>query len=1196
MREINDQYPEYAEPYEPIKGGKHHKGIYGTRGPERRNSPKRFLFFALIGLLLLLLVSTRPGGEMPGTEPQTDEKKTVVTSETKSEEPSEPDMPEPPINPEEHKDIPETPEEPKKPEEPVTPETPASTSSSETLDSPDEPDEPEDSPETSEDSPETSEPEDEPSSPTEPDLPVEPEEPTYKDPTVSIAHVYYWYCLGHIEVEYNITANDGESITSYSTVTSMRDPSMTVGMPSKTGAGTIDANADGYGKITYMSADEWKTDVTLAYTLNGESKTLTVSNTAQPEFMDFLWLDPQYLSGNSSTTNKVVSDTIKFRYGKNDRHTYDVSFAKIEMGWMKEVPLSGGGSTYEEVGSTKKTVWNGTGTSPITGPTGPTTDGDYKVLTFDYHDLLNVVPPADAAGATHFYLDYYMKGTGTDTDGTVYTIHEPTFGRSTPCEIEKDLEVTINYIYLWDELNHIEVGYTITPGDAEDIRSVATVTSDIDSSKTVTMTEQAGSGKISVNADGSDKLWWHHDGDSWTVEVELNYTLHGENRTRTFSASMPPEFQGNLSLYGLGVSGSGTDVDSQAVTADIVFEYPSDDRHEYDINVTGIDIGWKDKNGNKIGSTKTVWNGSEPSPVTGPTGPVTDGDHKNLTFHYEGTLDATPLADAEGATHYYLIFYTEGTGKDVERDGHVYTVHRPTSIELASIALPGVTLAEPEVSFDHLYWYSAVDHLELGYEVTANDAAIISSQATITFDPWPGEHFEQTMPVAWGTGPITVEDHNNGLEFRSIGEWVTTITLSYKLGGESKMKDFEFSGSPEYIYASLETEFGTASGTIDKLNLDYEVNLVYKKGDPHTYSIDFTKVEIEWFEVDSYGHNIPAGRETIWSKSKGDPQVFTGPYNSGPNADGNMIQGYSFWYEGLDAAPPDPDALRFKLHFYADINGDDIYDSPDELYTYTEIRNFPGVIVGAPVVEIGPVYGWRELDHLMVNYSIAGKLATDIESYAEISADIGGTVRTFQMDTIDGPGDDLNSSMNVYDPDPDNYINFRSIMDSGTVDVTIHLKYTLDEVEMTSEFTEEKSVVPMECYLTQGDFEVSGTGGIANISCDLNLEKEWGDPHNYTLNFDRVEVFWYYADSDTSVYSEEIRSGNIDAWFVKDDDTYTYSDTINNLIPPDSDCTRYSLSFHAIAKGDDEYDIQGEGLGINLNFVTDIRELSEVYP
>ena len=138
---------------------------------------------------------------------------------------------------------------------------------------------------------------------------------------------------------------------------------MTVGMPSKTGAGTIDANADGYGKITYMSADEWKTDVTLAYTLNGESKTLTVSNTAQPEFMDFLWLDPQYLSGNSSTTNKVVSDSIRFSYGKNDRHTYDVSFTKIEMGWMKEVPLGGGGNTYEEVGSTRRQ--SGTAPEPL---------------------------------------------------------------------------------------------------------------------------------------------------------------------------------------------------------------------------------------------------------------------------------------------------------------------------------------------------------------------------------------------------------------------------------------------------------------------------------------------------------------------------------------------------------------------------------------------------------------------------------------------------------------------------------------------------------------------------------------------------------------------------------------------------------------------------------------------------------------
>ena len=1188
MREINDQYPEYAEPYEPVKGGKHHKGIYGTRRPERRNSSKRFLFFALIGLLLLLLVSTRPGGEMPGTEPQTDEKKTVVTSETKSEEPSEPDTPEPPINPEEHKDIPETPEEPKKPEEPAAPETPASTSSSETPDSPDEPDE-------SEDSPETSEPEDEPVSPTEPDLPVEPEEPTYKDPTVSIAHVYYWYCLGHIEVEYKITANDGESITSYSTVTSMRDPSMTVSMPSKTGAGTIDANADGYGKITYMSADEWKTDVTLAYTLNGESKTLTVSNTAQPEFMDFLWLDPQYLSGNSSTTNKVVSDTIKVRYGKNDRHTYDVSFAKIEMGWMKEVPLSGGGYTYEEVGSTKKTVWDGTGTSPITGPAGPTADGDYKVLTFDYHDLLNVVPPADAAGATHFYLDYYMKGTGTDTDGTVYTIHEPTFGRSTPCEIEKDLEVEINYIYLWDELNHIEVGYTITPGDAENITSIATVTSYIDSSKTITMTEQAGSGKISVNADGSDKLWWHHSGDSWTVEVVLNYTMHGENRTRTVSATMPPEFKGNLSLYGLGVSGSGTDVDSQAVTADIVFEYPADDRHKYNINVTRIDIGWKDKNGEKIGSTRTVWNGSNPSPVTNPAGPVIDGDHKNLTFHYEGTLNATSPADVEGATHYYLIFYTEGTGKDVERDGHVYTVRRPTSIELASIPLPGVTLVEPEVSFDHLYWYAAVDHMELGYSVTANDADVtsLSSQATITFDPWPGEHRELTMPEVNGadnTDSITVEK-NNGEELfiQSSGPWVTTITLRYMLGGELKEKKIEVPLNPEIILPEFDPISVETSGSINELDLSCDLNLVNEAGDEHEYSLDFTKVEIEWLQEDTIWGYTTLGSETIWNKETGDGDAFEF-LSRGQNSDGNKEVKYSFALDDVDATPSDPTATKFRLIFDANISGNHaVYDTIGEfMHHTTEVVDLPAW--EDPTVTGVNVLWWDEIYHLMVRYNIDKKDA-DVDEHGlaiiKSEAVLSDGSDTCSMGEVGGDGDIEVSKIGVNLPD----YNYRPMMDSNTVNVTIYLSYELGGEEKTKSFTFANCPINKMAPTLTGAVHSSTQSGRTLDMEDYRIElnKPGGDPHSYNLEFIEVGIIWYTADGD---YRKTIWNAGYGYYPFTGDGPYTYSDTID-IMPPDPDCTHYSLWFNAIAEGNDEFDSNDSG--INLSHETEKWKLPDIY-
>ena len=826
---------------------------------------------------------------------------------------------------------------------------------------------------------------------------------------------------------------------------------MTVGMPSKTGAGTIDANADGYGKITYMSADEWKTDVTLAYTLNGESKTLTVSNTAQPEFMDFLWLDPQYLSGNSSTTKKVVSDTIKFRYGKNDRHTYDVSFAKIEMGWMKEVPLSGGGSTYEEVGSTKKTVWNGTGTSPITGPTGPTTDGDYKVLTFDYHDLLNVVPPADAAGATHFYLDYYMKGTGTDTDGTVYTIHDPTFGRSTPCEIERDLEVTINYIYLWDELNHIEVGYTITPGDAEDIRSVATVTSDIDPAKTVTMDERTGSGPISVNADGSGRLWWHHSGDSWTVEVELNYTMHGENRTRTCSVSMPPEFKGPLWLYGLGDSGSGSSVDNQAVTSDIIFQYPADDRHTYDITFTGIDIGWEKQvpigNGGytyeKVGSKRTIWDGTGTSPITGPTGPVTEGDYKRLTFSYSGTLDATPPADAEGATHYYLICYTEGTGTDT--DETVYWINRPTSAELTPIALPGVTLVEPEVTFDHLYWYQLVDHLELGYEITANDATDITSQAKITYDPG-GLYMEHTMPEVTGAGSKKVEDNAGGdLQIFSGGQWVTTITLQYKLGGESKEKVLTVPGNPELFSGYMETKLGSISGTFSNMNVGCELHVYYRDGDSHEYTPKFKKVDIEWFR----NNYESVGTSTIWEE--GGQQVFLGPYSSGPNADGNMDLEYSFWYEGLDATPPLSSVTKFQLHFYGEMNGNDEYDTAMELYAFTDKEDLPGVVPpsgNAPDVTIDHVYWWRELDHLMVQYSIEANDAVNIVSYAQLT----NGYDTCSMESVSGDGS-IEVSLLADD--------YRAMLDSGSVDVTIYLTYSLGEEFGNAEYTETRSVEEM---------------------------------------------------------------------------------------------------------------------------------------
>ena len=176
------------------------------------------------------------------------------------------------------------------------------------------------------------------------------------------------------------------------------------------------------------------------------------------------------------------------------------------------------------------------------------------------------------------------------------------------------------------------------------------------------------------------------------------------------------------------------------------------------------------------------------------------------------------------------------------------------------------------------------------------------------------------------------------------------------------------------MYAYLETESESVSGSVDNMNVGYELQLVYKAADPHTYSLDFTEVEIEWFLTDVNGDDSSVGTKTIWNK--GDQQVFWGPYPSGPNADGNMLLGYSFWYPGLDATPPDSRAWKFRLIFHGNIDGDDTYDTSGDMYYQTDKTPIPGVtpIIGEePEVTIDHVYWWRELDHLMVEYTIDGK-------------------------------------------------------------------------------------------------------------------------------------------------------------------------------------------------------------------------------
>ena len=70
---------------------------------------------------------------------------------------------------------------------------------------------------------------------------------------------------------------------------------------------------------------------------------------------------------------------------------------------------------------------------------------------------------------------------------------------------------------------------------------------------------------------------------------------------------------------------------------------------------------------------------------------------------------------------------------------------------------------------------------------------------------------------------------------RILRQWVTTITLNYKLGGESKQKELVVPGNPTPMYCLMETESESVSGSVDNMNVGYELQLVYKAADPHTY-------------------------------------------------------------------------------------------------------------------------------------------------------------------------------------------------------------------------------------------------------------------------------------------------------------------------------------------------------------------------
>ena len=218
-----------------------------------------------------------------------------------------------------------------------------------------------------------------------------------------------------MEVEYNIDPNDADpaSISSTVTVSSVADPGKSV-TDTVAGDGTQDAELQCEGALFPTSADDWLTEVEVAYTVDGEAKTTDVSVTGDPEIWPFT-MNADFGWQGGTRDDMEIGYEIDFTSKSADPMTYDVEFTSAVLEWAKD---DGGGLMPTD----SKVIWDGSGPSPYYGPY-PSDDGTTKTIGYSFwEDSLDATPPG--ADETHFRLIFQAEGTGTDTDGAVYPFAE----------------------------------------------------------------------------------------------------------------------------------------------------------------------------------------------------------------------------------------------------------------------------------------------------------------------------------------------------------------------------------------------------------------------------------------------------------------------------------------------------------------------------------------------------------------------------------------------------------------------------------------------------------------------------------------------------------------------------------------------------------------------------------------------------
>ncbi|MBQ3974420.1 MAG: hypothetical protein II628_09670, partial [Lachnospiraceae bacterium] len=561
--------------------------------------------------------------------------------------------------------------------------------------------------------------------------------------------------------------------------------------------------------------------------------------------------------------------------------------------------------------------------------------------------------------------------------------------------------------------------------------------------------------------------------------------------------------------------------------------------------VTRVDLAWMKKNSSgdpeQTGSLRTVWDGSAPSPIQGPDGPDEEDSDRVFTFYYSDMVDSTPEPDTEEPDGCCLIYYIEGTGTDT--DGTVYTIHEPVRCMSEYLEFHE-DLAEPEIYLDSLTFYSALDHMEVIYEIIPGDAEEIRSQAEITYEI-PGVSQKYTLPELTGSGTIRAQGNAGGsLMLFSSGEWTTTIRMKYILGGEEKEVEISFAGAPEILGAHMEPADTSVSGTTpEDVSLGCDLALKYRQEDPHSYSCSFTKAEIEYFYVDSNGNDNSCGRDILWSKEGSLPDPFSGPAGPlGPDTDGFMTLSYSYLQPNQNIMPADARATRFRLHFYADLDGGDSFDSPGEDYTYTDIFPIPGAFVQeAPKVGTADIDWWPDLSHLRLTYDVEPAGASDIRSTAVLYLNQDGA-SGIALPQQSGDGEiTVDLTLNAAQA---------AAMDPSSVpEVVVFLEYRMNGMTKSTDYTVSPSQTSYTCSLEGGDSSVSLTAEAAAVDYVLTLHRQNGDPHDYSADFREVRILWYETGKDTPAGETVIWDGSGSSPFTESGASYRYSDSIP-LAPP----------------------------------------------